>query len=61
LLTIPDMEEVLDYGRSLGFDLAFKDHVSLAGLPHCFGSHFMDGYIPDFDATSSPVCLITAQ
>jgi amidase len=30
--------------------LAFKDHVSLAGVSHCFGSHYMDGYIPDFDA-----------
>jgi amidase len=125
MLRIPDVDEVLDYGRSLGFDftqteaevvqkvmaeqltgldqffemrieedrlplryptrdpgyrpteqedplnaflrkcriegseegllkgktVAFKDHVSVAGVPLSFGSHFMEGYIPDFDAT----------
>jgi amidase len=38
-------------GLLQGKTVAFKDHVSVAGVPYCFGSHFMDGYIPDFDAT----------
>ena len=35
------------HGRTIGL----KDHISVAGVPLTFGSHFMDGYIPDFDAT----------
>jgi amidase len=38
-------------GLLQGKTVAFKDHVSVAGIPLTFGSHFMDGYIPDFDAT----------
>jgi amidase len=34
-----------------GKTVAFKDHVAVAGIPQTFGSHFMDGYIPDYDAT----------
>lgn len=34
-------------GRSIGL----KDHVAVAGVPMTLGSHFMEGYIPDFDAT----------
>jgi amidase len=34
-------------GRSIGL----KDHIAVAGVPMTLGSHFMDGYIPDFDAT----------
>jgi amidase len=38
-------------GLLKGKTVAFKDHVSVAGVPLTFGSHFMEGYIPDFDAT----------
>ena len=34
-------------GKSIGI----KDHTAVAGVPLTFGSHFMDGYIPEFDAT----------
>lgn len=34
-----------------GKTVALKDHISVAGVPLTFGSHFMDGYIPDYDAT----------
>ena len=34
-------------GKSVGL----KDHTAVAGVPLTFGSHFMDGYIPEFDAT----------
>ena len=34
-------------GRTVGL----KDHIAVAGVPMTLGSHFMDGYIPDFDAT----------
>lgn len=40
-----------DSGLLSGKTVAFKDHISVAGVPLSFGSHFMDGYIPDFDAT----------
>jgi amidase len=34
-------------GRTVGL----KDHIAVAGVPMTLGSHFLDGYIPDFDAT----------
>ena len=34
-------------GKSFGL----KDHISVASIPQSFGSHIMDGYIPDFDAS----------
>ena len=34
-------------GRTVGL----KDHIAVAGVPLTLGSHFMDGYVPDFDAT----------
>lgn len=34
-------------GRTVGL----KDHTAVAGVPMTLGSHFLDGYIPDFDAT----------
>ena len=34
-------------GKSIGL----KDHIAVSGIPLTFGSHLMDGYIPDFDAT----------
>ena len=34
-------------GRTIGL----KDHIAVAGVPMTLGSHFMDGFIPDFDAT----------
>ena len=38
-------------GPLKGKRIGLKDHISVAGVPLSFGSHFMDGYIPDFDAT----------
>ena len=40
-----------DSGPLHGKTVGLKDHISVAGVPLTFGSHFMDGYIPDFDAT----------
>ena len=34
-----------------GKTIGMKDHIAVAGVPLTFGSHLMDGYIPDFDAT----------
>jgi amidase len=34
-------------GRTIGL----KDHTAVAGVPMTLGSHFMDGYVPDFDAS----------
>jgi amidase len=34
-------------GRTIGL----KDHIAVAGVPMTNGSHFLDGYTPDFDAT----------
>ena len=34
-------------GRTVGL----KDHTAVAGVPMTLGSYFLDGYIPDFDAT----------
>jgi amidase len=38
-------------GLLAGRTVALKDHIALAGVPLSLGSFFMDGYIPDFDAT----------
>jgi amidase len=38
-------------GPLAGRRIALKDHIALAGVPMTLGSFFMDGYIPDFDAT----------
>ena len=40
-----------DHGPLQGKTIGLKDHISVAGVPLTFGSHMMDGYIPDFDAT----------
>ncbi|MBD2847036.1 amidase [Paenibacillus sp. IB182496] len=38
-------------GPLKGRTVALKDHTAVAGVPLTFGSHFMEGYVPDFDAT----------
>ena len=38
-------------GPLKGKTIGMKDHVAVAGVPLTFGSHLMDGYTPDFDAT----------
>ena len=38
-------------GPLKGKTIGLKDHISVAGIPLTLGSHFMDGYIPDFDAS----------
>lgn len=43
--------EGADQGPLKGKRIGLKDHISVAGIPLTFGCHFMDGYIPDFDAT----------
>lgn len=40
-----------DSGPLAGRTIGLKDHIALAGVPMTLGSYFMDGYIPDFDAT----------
>ena len=40
-----------DKGPLSGRTVGLKDHVAVAGVPMTLGSHFMDGYTPDFDAT----------
>src|SRR3984957_19793342 len=37
-------------GALSGKTVGLKDNIALAGVPLTMGSHFMDGYIPDFDA-----------
>ena len=43
--------EGADIGPLKGKTIGLKDHIAAAGIPMTFGSHLMDGYIPDFDAT----------
>jgi len=38
-------------GPLAGRKIGLKDHIAVAGVPMTLGSHFMDGYTPDFDAT----------
>ncbi|BBE71857.1 amidase family protein [Oharaeibacter diazotrophicus] len=38
-------------GPLAGKRVAVKDHTAVAGVPMTLGSHFLDGYTPDFDAT----------
>ena len=38
-------------GPLTGKTIGLKDHISVAGVPLTLGSHFMDGYTPDFDAS----------
>ncbi len=38
-------------GPLSGKNIGLKDHTAVAGVPLTLGSHFMDGYIPEFDAT----------
>jgi amidase len=40
-----------DGGLLAGKTISFKDHVSVAGIPQVFTSQFMEGFIPDVDAT----------
>lgn len=37
-------------GPLAGRTVALKDHIAVAGVPMTLGSHFLDGYTPDFDA-----------
>ena len=43
--------EGAESGPLEGKTIGLKDHIAVAGIPLTFGSHLMDGYIPDFDAT----------
>lgn len=38
-------------GPLSGRTVALKDHTAVAGVPMTFGSRFMEGYVPEFDAT----------
>lgn len=38
-------------GPLAGKTVGLKDHTALAGVPLSLGSHFMEGYVPDYDAT----------
>ena len=38
-------------GPLAGKTVGLKDHTAVAGVPMTLGSHFLDGYVPDFDAT----------
>ncbi|CAH3021058.1 unnamed protein product, partial [Porites evermanni] len=38
-------------GKLLGKTIAMKDTISVAGIPMMCGSHLLEGYIPDYDAT----------
>ena len=38
-------------GKLKGKRIAVKDSVAIAGIPICGGSHILDGFIPDDDAT----------
>jgi amidase len=43
--------EGAESGPLLGKTVALKDNIAVAGVPLTLGSHFMDGYIADVDAT----------
>jgi len=43
--------EGAEEGLLKGKNVVLKDHIAVAGIPMTLGSHFMDGYMPDFDAT----------
>ena len=43
--------EGAEEGPLKGKTVGLKDHTAVAGVPMTLGSHFLDGYIPDFDAT----------
>ncbi len=38
-------------GPLAGKTVGLKDHTAVAGVPMTLGSYFLDGYIPEFDAT----------
>src|SRR5690242_7932555 len=38
-------------GPLSGMRIGMKDHISVAGVPLTFGSRFLEGYVPTFDAT----------
>jgi amidase len=38
-------------GLLAGKTVSFKDHIAMAGIPMTMGSHEMQSYTPDFDAT----------
>jgi amidase len=38
-------------GPLAGKTVSFKDHIAVAGIPLTLGSHLMEGYTADFDAT----------
>jgi amidase len=43
--------EGAENGPLRGKSVGLKDHTAVACVPLTLGSHFMDGYIPEFDAT----------
>ena len=43
--------EGADHGPLTGKMIGLKDHIAVAGVPMTMGSRFMEGYVPDFDAT----------
>ena len=38
-------------GPLAGKTVGLKDHIAVAGVPLTLGSRFMEGYVPDFDAS----------
>ena len=45
-----DIKEA-ETGLLAGKTVSFKDHIAVGGVPLTLGSYFMEGYVPDFDAT----------
>lgn len=40
-------------GLLAGKTVSFKDHTAVAGIPCAFGTRALEGFIPDFDATTA--------
>jgi len=40
-------------GLLAGKTVSFKDHTAVAGIPCTFGTYQLEGYVPDFDATTA--------
>lgn len=40
-----------DAGLLAGRRVGFKDHIAVAGIPLTFGTHALEGFVPDADAT----------
>ncbi|OLT15515.1 hypothetical protein BJF78_01970 [Pseudonocardia sp. CNS-139] len=39
-------------GLLVGKTVSYKDHTAVAGIPCTFGTYALEGYVPDFDATT---------